>query len=158
MTHCDMTYHDMAGECITPPTGSRPVHCPSPLLTILPRNFVELTFTRFSKESDCSKYFHSSRWVAKYSNSYVNLREEKHNSTRMLFNTKYPSPLFSWKKKSLILISPLNISSFVPCVCRAVLLFSRSCPRCDLCPCSRCITLFKWNLPTLRIETVSGNP
>ena len=29
------------------------------------------------------------------------------------------------------------------------------CPRCDICPCSRCITLFKWNLLTPRIETVS---
>ena len=67
---------------------------------------------------------------------------------------KYRNPSF---------ISKLNISSsFVPpcsdcvycqylCCCRVL-----DCPRCDICPCSRCIILFKWNQLTLRIETVSG--
>ena len=126
MTHCDMTYHDMAGESITPPTGSRPVHCPSPLLTILPRNFVELTFTRFSKEPDCFKifsFFAMSRQIFKF--LCQSLKREKQFNTHAFRHHKNPSPFVLKKKnkqKSLVLylyyllslLSKLNISSCVP--------------------------------------------
>ena len=159
-----MTYHDMAaGECITPLTGSRPVHCPSPLLTILPRNFVELTFTRFSKEPDCFKIFSfssMSRQIFKF--LCQSQKEEKNNPTRMLFDTtRIPVQLVFFFQKKLPRLHPswiyqvlfplvLTVSAANLC-CRVL-----DCPRCDICPCSRCIILFKWNPLTQRIETVSG--
>ena len=110
VTHCDMAYHDMAGECITPPTGSRPVHCPSPLLTILPRNFVELTFTRFSKEPDCFKifsFFAMSRQIFKF--LCQSQKGEKQFNTHAFLHHKNPVHLFRRriknKQKSLVHIS-----------------------------------------------------
>ena len=101
VTHCDMAYHDMAGECITPPTGSRPVHCPSPLLTILPRNFVELTFTRFSKEPDCSKIFSFSSMNRKiFKFLCQSQKEKKNNSTCMPFRYHKNSRLIFLERKN----------------------------------------------------------
>ena len=139
VTQCDMTYHDMAGECITPPTGSRPVHCPSPLLTILPRNFVELTFTRFSKEPDCFKIFSFSvmiRQIFKF--LCQSQRGEKQFKTHAFWHHKNPSQFVFYKQlKSLIHIYYLSwiyqvVFPCSDCVCRYVL------------PCSRLSTL--WHL------------
>ena len=142
MTHCDMTYHDMAGECITPPTGSRPVHCPSSLLTILPRNFVELTFTRFSKEPDCFKifsFFAMSCQIFKF--LCQSQKGEKQFNTHAFWHHKNPSPFVLKKNKQTeIPRSYLYYLSWIyqlvfpcsDCVCRYVL------------PCSRLSTL--WHL------------
>ena len=80
----------------------------------------------------------------------------------MLFDTtRIPVQLFFFFQKKLPRLHPswiyqvlfplvLTVSTANLC-CRVL-----DCPRCDICPCSRCIILFKWNPLTLRIETVSG--
>ena len=66
-----------------------------------------------------------------------------------IFRKKKSLSYLCWIYKVLF---PVLILSAKLC-CRVL-----DCPRCDICPCSRCITLFKWNPLTLRIETVSGSP
>ena len=63
-----------------------------------------------------------------------------------IFRKKKSLSYLCWIYKVLF---PVLILSAKLC-CRVL-----DCPRCDICPCSRCITLFKWNLLTPRIETVS---